>query len=156
MKNMLILSNVNFCSRKPTTLFKLVGLLRNIFKALMFHLSGLSWNIWFQFPFTEKTNHQTLLPSPGTSTTGHCFCFGSVSSFFLVLFLHSSLVAYWAPTNLGSSSFSVISLPCHTVHGVLNARILKCFAIAFSSGPHFIRTLHHDLSILGGPTWRGS
>ena len=34
--------------------------------------------------------------------------FGSIPSFFLELFLHQSPVAYWAPTNLGSSSFSVI------------------------------------------------
>ena len=34
--------------------------------------------------------HQTLLPSPVTSTAGRCFGFGSVSSFFLVLFLHPS------------------------------------------------------------------
>ena len=27
-------------------------------------------------------------------------------------------------------------------------RILKWFAIPFSSGPHLVRTLHHDLSIL--------
>ena len=53
--------------------------------------------------------HQTLLPSPVTSITGHCFPFGFVSSFFLELFLHSSPVAYWAPTDLRSSSFSVIS-----------------------------------------------
>ena len=52
--------------------------------------------------------YQTLLPSPVTSTTGHCFHFGSISSFFLELFLHSSPVAYWAPTNMGSSSFIVI------------------------------------------------
>ena len=38
-----------------------------------------------------------------------CFCFGSVSSFFLELFLHWSPVAYWAHTNLGSSSFIVLS-----------------------------------------------
>ena len=44
--------------------------------------------------------HQTLLLSPVPSTTGYCFCFGSVPSFFLELFLHSSPVAYWAPTNL--------------------------------------------------------
>ena len=43
-----------------------------------------------------------------------------------------------------------ILLPFHTVHGVLKARILKWFAILFSSGPHFVRTLHHDLSVLGG------
>ena len=53
--------------------------------------------------------HQTLLPSPVTSTTGHYFHFCSVSSFFLELFLHSSPVAYWALTDLGSSSLSVIS-----------------------------------------------
>ena len=44
----------------------------------------------------------------------------------------------------------------HTFHGILKARILKWFAIPFSSGPLFVRTLHHDLPILGGPTWHGS
>ena len=39
---------------------------------------------------------------------------------------------------------------------VLKVIILKWFAVPFSSGPHFVRTLHHDLSILGGPTWHGS
>ena len=53
--------------------------------------------------------HWTLFPSSVTSTTGHCFCFGSVSSLFLVLFFHSSPVTYRAPTDLGSSSFSVIT-----------------------------------------------
>ena len=33
----------------------------------------------------------------------------SISSFFLELFLHWSPVAYWAPTDLGSWSFSVLS-----------------------------------------------
>ena len=37
-----------------------------------------------------------------TSTTGYCFCFGSIPSFFLEIFLHWSPVAYWAPTDLGS------------------------------------------------------
>ena len=53
--------------------------------------------------------HWTLLLSPDTSTTGYCFCFGSIPSFFLELFLHWSPVAYWAPTDLGSSSFSILS-----------------------------------------------
>ena len=43
-----------------------------------------------------------------------------------------------------------------TVHGVLKAGILKWFAIPFSSGPHFVRTLHRDPSILGGLTRHGS
>ena len=34
--------------------------------------------------------------------------------------------------------------------------MLMWFAIPFSSGPHFVRTLYHDLSVLGGPTWHGS
>ena len=53
--------------------------------------------------------HQTLLLSPVTSTIGYCFCFGSIPSFFLELFLHWSPVGYWAPTDLGSSSFSILS-----------------------------------------------
>ena len=48
-----------------------------------------------------------------------------------------------------------IFLPFHTVHGVLKERILKWFAIPFSSGPHSVRPLHHDPAILGGPTWHG-
>ena len=40
---------------------------------------------------------------------GVAFASGSISSFFLELFLHWSPVAYWAATNLGSSSFSVLS-----------------------------------------------
>ena len=49
-----------------------------------------------------------------------------------------------------------IFLPFHTVHGVLKAGILKWFAIPFSSGPHFVRTLHHDRSVLVVPTGHGS
>ena len=29
-------------------------------------------------------------------------------------------------------------------------------AIPFSNGTQFVRTLHHDPSIWGGPTWHGS
>ena len=63
----------------------------------------------FQVPLQFSLQHCTLLPSPVMSTTGCCFCFGSISSFFLDLFLPSSPVTYWVPTDLGSSSFSVIS-----------------------------------------------
>ena len=38
--------------------------------------------------------------SPVICTAGCCFRFGSISSLFLELFLHSSPVACWAPTNL--------------------------------------------------------
>ena len=73
---------------------------------------NLPWfiGLTFQVPMQScSLQHQTLLPSPVTSTTGCYFCFGSVSSFFLELFLHWSPVAYRAPIDLGSSSFSVLS-----------------------------------------------
>ena len=67
-------------------------------------------DLTFQVPMQYcSLYHQTLLPSPVTSTAGCCCCFGSISSFFLGLFLHWSPVAYWAPTDLGSLSFSVLS-----------------------------------------------
>ena len=74
--------------------------------------SSLLWfvDLTFQLPMQYYSlQHWTLLLSPVTSTTGCCFCFISISSFFLDLFLHWSPVAYWAPTNLGSSSFRVLS-----------------------------------------------
>ena len=67
--------------------------------------SNLPWfmDLTFQVPMQYcSLQHWTLLPSPVTSTTGCCFCFGSVSSFFLELFFHWSPVACWAPTDLGS------------------------------------------------------
>ena len=74
--------------------------------------SKLPWfmDLTFQIPMRYcSLQPQTLLPSPVTSTTGGCFYFGSLSSFFLELFLHWSPVAYWAPTDLGRSSFIVLS-----------------------------------------------
>ena len=97
-----------------------------------------------------------------TSITSHIhswvlFNFGCISSFFLELILYSSPVAYWAPNQSGEFIFQCpILLPFHTVHGVLKARIVKRFAIPFSSGPCFVRTLHHDQLILGDPTQHGS
>ena len=71
----------------------------------------LTFQVPMQYCFLQ---HRTLLPSPTTSTTGCCFCFGCfcfgfVSSFFLELVLHSSPIAYWAPTDMWISSFSVLS-----------------------------------------------
>ena len=67
-------------------------------------------DLTFQVPMQYcSLQHRTLLLSLVTSTAGYCFCFGSMPSFFLELFLHWSPVAYWAPTDLGSFSFSVLS-----------------------------------------------
>jgi len=67
--------------------------------------------------------------------------------------ISSSIICTYRP---GEFIFQCpIFLPYHTVRGVLKARILKWFAIPFSSGPHSVRPLHHDPSILGGPTRHG-
>ena len=77
--------------------------------------SNLLWfmDLTFQVPMQYcPLEHQIFLSSPGTSTTKRHFPFGQAASFFLellVIALHPSPVAYWAPTNLGSSSFSVLS-----------------------------------------------
>ena len=74
--------------------------------------SNLPWfmDLTFQVPMQYcSLQHQILLLSAVTSTTGYCFCFGSIPSFFLELYLHWPPVAYWAPTNLGSSSFSILA-----------------------------------------------
>ena len=85
----------------------------------------------------------------------------------VVFALAPSLHSFWSNFPLISSSIldtywpgefilqCPIFLPFHTVHGVLKARILKWFAIPFSSGPHSVRSLHHDPTILGGPTRHG-
>ena len=75
-------------------------------------MSNLPWfmDLTFQVPMQYcSLQHRTLLLSTVTSRTGYCSCFGSISSFFMELFLHWSPVAYWAPTDLGSSSFSILS-----------------------------------------------
>ena len=60
--------------------------------------SNLPWfmDLTFQVPVQScSLQHRTLLLSPVPSTAGYCFCFGSIPSFFLELFLHWSPVAYW-------------------------------------------------------------
>ena len=117
--------------------------------------SNLPWfmDLTFQVPMQYcSLQHWTLLLSPVTSTPGYCFCFGSFPSFFLELFLHWSPIAYWGTYRPGEFLFQhLIVLPFHTVHGVLKVRILKWFAIPFSSGPQSVRPLHHDPPVFGCP-----
>ena len=99
--------------------------------------------------------YRTFLPSPATFTTARCICFAPSVHYFCVYFstdLQEPTVQQ--PTWVMLLLLSCF-LPFYTIHGVLKA-ILKRFAIPFSSGLHFVRTLHHDPSILGGPTWHGS
>ena len=93
--------------------------------------------------------HQTLLLLPVTSTTGCCFSFGSMPSFFLKLFLHWSLIAYWAPTDLGSSSFSILSF-------CLFILFMGFSRQEYWSGLPFPSPVDHnlsDLSTMTHPSW---
>ena len=117
--------------------------------------SNLPWFMDLTFQVSMQycsLQHRILLLSPVTSTAGYCFCFGSnLHSFWVISPLISSSISgtNWS----GEFLFQYpIILPFHTVHGVLKARILKWFALPFSSGPHSVRPLHHDLPVLGGPT----
>ena len=93
--------------------------------------------------------HQTLLLSPVSSTTGNCFLFGPISLFFLELFLHSSPVAYWAPTDLGSSSFRVLSFCLFTLFTGLSRQ-------EYWSGlpfPSPVDRILSELSTMSHPSW---
>ena len=76
------------------------------------------------------------------------FCFCEVWSFILFYFFY---LQFFSISILGTYQLEEVKchifLPFHTVHGVLKERMLKWFAIPFSSGPHFIRPLHHDPSV---------
>ena len=72
-----------------------------------------------------------LLLSPVPSTIWCCFCFGSIP----FILSGVSILGTYQP---GEFIFQCpIFLPFHTVIGVLKARILKWFAIPFSSGTTF-------------------
>ena len=71
------------------------------------------------------------------------------SSFFLELFLHSSPVAYWAPTDLGSSSFSVISF-CLFILFMGFSRQEYWSGLPFPSPVNYIWS---ELSTMTHPSW---
>ena len=114
--------------------------------------SNLPWfmDLTFQVPMQYcSLQHRTLLLSPVTSTTGYCFCFGSIPSFFLELFLHWSPVAYWAPTDLGSSSFSILSFSLFILFMGFSRQ-------EYWSGLPFLSPVDHilsDLSTMTRPSW---
>ena len=96
--------------------------------------------------------HWTLLLSPATSTAGYSFCFGSIPSFFLELFHHRSPVAYLAPTNLRSSSFSVLSF-CLFILFMGFSRQEYCSGLPFPSPVDHILS---DLSTMTHLSWVAS
>ena len=120
--------------------------------------SNFPWfmDLTFQVPMQYcSLQHRTLLLSPVTSTAGCCFCFGSIPSFFLELFLHWSPVAYWALTDQGSSSFSILSFFLYIMFMGFS-RQEYWSSLPFPSPADLVKTVYHDLSVLGGPTLHGS
>ena len=106
--------------------------------------SNLPWfmDLTFQVPMQYcSLQHRTLLLSPVTSTAGYYFCFGSIPSFFLELFLHWSPVAYGALTDLESSSFSVLSF-------CLFILFMRFSGQEYWSGLPFPSPVNHTLSDL--------
>ena len=98
--------------------------------------------------FTELYFHHQSHPQ-----LGFVFTLALVSSFFLELFLHSSPVVFGHLLIRGVHlSVSYLFAFSYCSWGS-QSRILKWFSIPFSSGPHFVRILHKDLSVLGGLTW---
>ena len=98
-----------------------------------------------------------------TFTTSHIHNWTFFPLWLRLFFLSGAISLLFSVRILGTYQCGEFIFQCHiflpfhtTVYEVLKARILKWFAIPSSSGPHFAKTLHHDLSILGGPTWHGS
>ena len=118
--------------------------------------SNLPWFVNLRFQVCMQYLQQlTLLPSRITLTTVQGFCFGFlfIVSWIIYPLFSSNILGTYQPGEFIFQCHNI--LPFHTVHGVLKARILKWFAILFSSWPHFVRTVHHDPSVLGGPTCHG-
>ena len=77
----------------------------------------------------------------------------SILSGVIFPLISSSILGTYRP---GEFIFQCLTfLPFPTVHDVFKAKILKWFAILFSSEPHFVRALHHHPSVLGGTTLYG-
>ena len=105
--------------------------------------SNLPWfmDLTFQVPMQYcSLQHRTLLPSPVIHNWALFLlwlCLFILSGVISPPFSNSILGTYQS----GEFIFQChIFLPFHTVYRVLKARILKWFAIPFSSGPHFVRT----------------
>ena len=122
---------------------------------------NLPWftDLTFQVPMQYcSLQHQTLVSSlthPQLSFQlwpSHVILSRAISTYPLLL-PRSIMVTFWPG---GLILWCHIFLPFHIVYGILQARILEWVAIFSSSEPHFARTLHSDLSILGSPAQHGS
>ena len=115
--------------------------------------SNLPWfmDLTFQVPMQYcSLQHRTLLLSPVTFTAGYSFCFGSIPSFFLELFLHWSPGAYWAPTDLGELLFQYPISFCLFILFMGFSRQEYWSGLPF---PSPVDRILSDLSTMTHPSW---
>ena len=104
----------------------------------------------FQVPTQYcSLKHQTLTTRPihtwaSFSVCPSCFLLSAAIGNCPLLF-SSSILDTFRPGRL--IFWCHIFLPFLTARGVLQARMLEGFAVPSSSGPRFVRTLHHDPSV---------
>ena len=118
--------------------------------AICFTTSNLPWfmDLTFQVPMQCcSSQHQTLLLSPITSTTGYCFCFHPfiLSRVISPLISSSILCTYW----LESSSFSILSF-CLFIQFMGFSRWAYWSGFPFSSPVDYILS---DLSTVTCSSW---
>ena len=113
--------------------------------------SNLPWfmDLTFQVPVQYcSLQHQTFLPAPVTYTAGCCFCYGSISSFFLELFLHPSssiLGSHWP----GEFIFQFLSF-CLFILFMGFSRQEYWSGLPFPSPGHHVWS---ELSTMTHPSW---
>ena len=118
-------------------------------------------------------NTKISIFTEGQTQTGCCAVFSAASDFTFATrhTHHRASLLLWLSLFILSGAISLLFLssildtvqpvrltvqchvfsPFHTVCGVLKAGMLEWFATPFSSGPRFVRTLHHDPSVVGDP-----
>ena len=74
----------------------------------------------------------------------------------LVVVPHSSPVAHWTPSERGAHLLVSYLFAFLCSSWGSHSKYTGVVCIPSSSGSHFARTLHYDLSILGGPAQHGS
>ena len=139
-KSFLTLYNPNDCSMPGSPVLYYVPEFAEThvlcFTALDFTFTTGYIHNWLSFP---------LWPS--------CFILSGAISNCPLLFPSSILDTFWPGWII---FWCRILLPFHTLHGVLQARILEWVAISSSSGLRFVRILNYDLSLLDSPAQYGS
>ena len=101
----------------------------------------LAADLWLLCLFKTELGHLQII---GSYTAEACLEISTHSLLF-----HSSILDTFWPGDAHLPASYLFAF--HTVHGVLQARILEWVAISFSGGPRLVRTLHYDLFSLGWP-----